>query len=406
MDLLSDAKALEPEMTRLRHDVHKQPEIGLDLPRTQERILSALESLPLEITLGKTSTSVTAVLEGTAPAMPGQDTRSVLLRSDMDALPIEEAVDVPYRSERPGVMHACGHDMHVAMLVGAARLLAAHRDRVKGKVVFMFQPGEEGWDGAQHMVDEGVLTAAGRQVDAAYALHVFSSLAHNGVFTHKGGLVLSASDELHVTVTGVGGHGSMPHRSNDPISIAAEMVHALETMITKRFDAFDPVVISVGLFQAGTKANVIPDTARFEATVRSYSPEARERLRTLSVQLIEGIAHAHGVTVDARYVDQYPITVNDESEASFAATTATDLFGEDKNMHLARPLNGSEDFSRVLAHVPGAFIGLGAMPVGGDPSTAPYNHSALATFDDGVLPMGAAFNAQLALRRLDQLATL
>ncbi|MFJ8931499.1 M20 family metallopeptidase [Streptomyces sp. NPDC102364] len=405
MDLLDDANAMGPDLARLRAEVHRDPEVGLSLPRTQNRILSALESLPVDVTLGESSTSVTAVLEGTAPGTPESDVPSVLLRADMDALPVEEAVDVPYRSERPGVMHACGHDMHVAMLVGAAQLLSAHRDHLKGNVVFMFQPGEEGWDGAQHMVDEGVLTAAGRQVDAAYALHVFSSLTQHGVFSHKGGLVLSASDELHVTVRGVGGHGSMPHRCKDPITVAAEMVQALNTMVTKRFDSFDPVVLNVGLFQAGTKANVIPDTVHFEATVRCYSPETRELLRKLTVQLLEGIAHAYGVDVDAEYVDQYPVTVNDEAEAAFAASTATELFGESRNLHLPRPLNGSEDFSRVLSKVPGAFIGLGAMPPGADPRTAPYNHSAHATFDSSVLPAGTALNAEIAVRRLDQLAS-
>lgn len=405
MDLLNDAKAMGPELAQVREDIHRRPEVGLHLPHTQERILSALENLPLEITLGRTSTAVTAVLRGRAPSPSGAPAPSVLLRADMDALPVQETADVPYRSQSPGLMHACGHDMHAAMLVGAAHLLCAQREHLPGDVVFMFQPGEEGWDGAQHMVDEGVLTAAGRQVEAAYALHVFSSLTPTGVFSHKGGLVLSASDEVHVTIHGRGGHGSMPHRCLDPIPVAAEMVGALNTMVARRFDAFDPVVVSVGLLQAGTKANIVPDVARFEATVRSYSPQAQARLRESIVRLLEGIAYAHGVDVEVDYREQYPVTVNDEGEAAFAAGVAAELFGETCNRHLTRPLNGAEDFSRVLAHVPGAFIGLGAMPPGGDPAVAPYNHSANAVFDSDVLPKGAAFNAQLAVQRLSQLAT-
>ena len=406
MNLLEDARALAGELTELREALHREPEIGLQLPRTQEKLLAALEGLPLEVTTGHSTTSITAVLRGRAAERPGREAPVVLLRGDMDALPIIENADVPYRSNVPGAMHACGHDLHSAMLVGAAHLLSAQQDRMSGDVVFMFQPGEEGFDGAGHMIAEGVLDAAGRRADAAYALHVFAAHTPHRVFTHRPGVCLAASDELHVTVHGAGGHGSAPHRANDPVTAVAAMVQGLQTLVTRQFDIFDPVVVSVGLLQAGTKANIIPDTAHFEATVRSFSPAARERLRDGTTQMLRGIAHAHGVEVDVDYVEQYPVTVNDDTETAFVAATVAEVFGEERSHSMPVPLGGSEDFSRVLSRVPGSFIGLGAAPPGVDPETAPYNHSPDAVFDSGVLPHGSALSAELAVRRLEALAAV
>lgn len=400
MTLLDDAVAMADEMTRLRRDLHREPEIGLQLPRTQERVLTALDGLPLEITLGTSSTSVTAVLRGgaTKGAAP-----AVLLRGDMDALPVTERTDLDHRSQVDGAMHACGHDLHTAMLVGAAHLLAGQRERLAGDVVLMFQPGEEGWDGASHMIREGVLEAAGSRVEAAYGLHVFSSLQPTGRFLTKPGPMLSASDGLFVRVHGAGGHGSAPHLAKDPVSAIAEMVTALQTMLTRQVDIFDPAVITVGRLEAGTRRNVIPDTASFEATVRTFSERTREHLAAALPRLLQGIAHAHGVEVEVRLEREYPVTVNDIDETAFAAETITEVFDEGRGAELVHPLGASEDFSRVLAEVPGSFIGLGAVPHGADPATAPYNHSPDATFDDSVLPDGATLLAELAARRLTPL---
>lgn len=387
------AEAMQPELVELRHRLHQKPEIGLDLPQTQAMVLAALDGLGLEITLGKALSSVTAVLRG---AKRG---KAVLLRGDMDALPVTEETGVDFSSTIDGAMHACGHDLHTAMLVGAAKLLTAHRDQLEGDVVFMFQPGEEGQDGAGHMIAEGVLDAAGVRVSSAYGIHVMSSLVPCGIFTTKPGPMMAAADELHVTVRGVGGHGSAPHLSRDPIVVAAQMVGDLQTLITRRFDIFDPLVLNVGSFHAGTKANIIPSEAKFEATIRTFSIASREQILRESVQLCEKVAAAYGLTADALVVEGYPPTINNEHHANFVAETVSEVFGADQYLPMPFPIAGAEDFSRVLAQVPGSYMFLGAS-MSADYTTAPTNHSALAAFDDVVLQKGVQMHAELAIRAL------
>jgi amidohydrolase len=389
-----DAVAMAAELTKLRRAIHAEPEIGLDLPRTQRKVLDALDGLPLEITLGEGLSSVTAVLRG---GRPGE---TVLLRGDMDALPVTERANVPYASTIDGAMHACGHDLHTAMLAGAARLLSARRAELAGNVIFMFQPGEEGPGGARIMVGEGVLDAAGDRPAAAYALHVASGLLPLGLLASRAGTVMAAADTLHVTVHGRGGHGSQPHRAADPEPAACEIVLALQSMVTRQFDVFDPIVVTVGTFHAGTADNVIPDDAQFVATIRSFSPEARAAVQAAAPRLARDIASAHGLTATAEFRDGYPVTVNDAEELAFAEQTVADVLGDGRYVAAPDPLTGSEDFSYVLEQVPGAFLMLGACPPASDPFSAPFNHSAEAVFDDAVLADGATLLAELALRRL------
>ncbi|MGD3106391.1 M20 metallopeptidase family protein [Streptomyces sp. YGL11-2] len=393
MNLRDDARALSDDLVRLRRSLHRIPETGLDLPRTQEAVLAELDGLPLELSTGDGLTSVTAVLRGAAPGP------TVLLRGDMDALPVAERTGLDFAADT-GRMHACGHDLHTAMLTGAARLLAAHRDRLAGEVLFMFQPGEEGYDGARHMLAEGLLDAAGQRPVAAYAIHVLSAGVPSGVFGTRGGPAMSASNVLRVTVRGEGGHGSMPHRAKDPVQAGCAMVTALQAWITRSFDVFDPVILTVGTFHAGTKQNVIPDTAVFEATVRSFSERAQARVKDGTVEVCRGIAAAYGVGVDAEFSEVYPITVNDDAAADFAADTVREVLGEERYAPMRQPLQGSEDFSRVLAEVPGAMLFLGSPPAGADPERSAINHSPRAEFDDAVLADGAAVYAELAARRL------
>ena len=403
MDLHEDARSQQDDLARLRQDLHREPEIGLDLPRTQERVLRELDGLGLEISTGTDTTSVTAVLRGEGSARDSAAPRTVLLRADMDALPVQEATGLDFAATN-GAMHACGHDLHTTSLVGAARLLHTHRDRLNGDVVLMFQPGEEGWDGAGVMLKEGVLDAAGRRVDAAYGLHVFSSMLPSGQFASRPGTLMSASHKLLVTVHGEGGHGSMPHRAKDPISAAAAMITALQTMITRRLDIFDPAVLTVGVIRGGTKRNVIPATAEFEATVRCFSDDTAALLDTTIRETIDGVARANGVTADVVFENEYPVTVTDVDETAFGAEVVRETIGEQYYTELPNPVAGSEDFSRVLAAVPGTFLGLGALMPGLEPHTAPNNHSPYADFDPSVLSRAATVYAELAVRRLDRFA--
>jgi amidohydrolase len=388
------AEGFREEIVTLRRALHQVPEYDLDLPKTQQLILDALDGLPLKITLGKELSSVTAVLRGGRGPGP-----VVLLRGDMDALPVTERVDVPYASQHAGMMHACGHDLHVAGLVGAAKVLCAMRDELPGDVVFMFQPGEETSGGAPIMIGEGVLDVAGRRADAAYGLHVGASSQPLGMWSSKPGSFMAAADQLHVRVIGEGTHGSTPYRGKDPIPVLCEIVTALQLMITRQFDVFDPVVLTVGRIAGGTKENIIPDDAFFDATVRTFSEAARAKIQKSSIQLVEGLAAAHGLQVDAEYQVGYPVTVNNPSEYEFARDTIVDLFGADRFRERSNPRCGAEDMSYVLNEVPGVYLNLSACAAA-DPDSAADNHSPLANFDDSVLPDGAALLAELAVRRL------
>jgi amidohydrolase len=395
-DFLTEARGIQNDLAVVRRHIHQEPEIGLDLPKTQAKILAALDGLGLEISTGKSLSSVTAVLRG------GESEKTVLLRADMDALPVTELADLPYKSQIDGVMHACGHDLHVAMLIGAAKLLTKNKSKLNGDVVFMFQPGEEGFDGAGHMIKEGVLSVGGRKADATYGLHVMSSSIPTGSFTTKPGTMMASSDELHVTVVGMGGHGSQPHTAKDPIPVAAEMVSALQLLITRSFSAFDPVVITVGQFHAGTKANIIPDTAEFQATIRTFSAENRSRIQIEAVRLCKSIAEGYGLKAEVEVVEQYPVTVNNDAHAQFLGRVAAELFGNEGYMDMPNPIAGAEDYSRVLEEVPGSYAFLGAS-VDQDFTKSEVNHSPRAMFDDAVLYRGAALLSELAVRSLNEM---
>jgi hippurate hydrolase len=395
--LVSYLSGIQPELVALRRELHRDPEVGLNLPHTQARVLEALKGLPLEITLGKQLSSITAVLRGQAPLPVGTRRPVVLLRGDMDALPEQEKSGVDFASTN-GAMHACGHDLHVSGLVGVARALSHFVDRLTADVVFMFQPGEEADGGARLMIDEGVLDAAGRRADTAYAIHVFTGGHPTGTFSTRGGAIMSASDTLDVTVVGRGGHGSAPYKTADPVTAAAEMVLDLQVLVSRKIDFFDPAVITVGLVRAGIARNVIPDTAYLEATIRSFSPETQQRLFETIPPLLEGIATAHGVRADYRLDHLYPATINDPAAAERAFATVDDLFGPERLFKMPESGTASEDFSYVLQQVPGAFILLSAAPTDGDFRTQPSNHAPTAVFDDSVLADQAALLAELALR--------
>ncbi|MFF8375637.1 M20 family metallopeptidase [Streptomyces sp. NPDC015661] len=392
---LQQAESMSTELVELRHSLHREPELGLHLPLTQAKVLTALDGLPLELTTGKRLTSVVAVLRGGRPGPV------VLLRGDMDALPVRELADVPYASRIDGVMHACGHDQHTAMLAGAARLLSARQDELPGTVVFMFQPGEEGEDGARLMIEEGVLEAGDTPPVAAYSLHVVSSGAPVGAIGGRAGTTMAGSADLHVTVRGRGGHGSAPHQAADPVPVAAEMVTTLQTLVTRTANVFDPVVVTVGTFHAGTRTNVIPAEATFGATVRATSEAGMAAILDRARKLCAGMASAHGLTADVLVDTVYPAVVCTPEAVDLGEEVADAIHGPGSFLHLPTPAMGSEDFSRILARVPGAQFLVGAQPLA-SAADAPYNHSPHAVFDDGALPVGTALFAELADRRLRQ----
>ncbi|MGB3482591.1 MAG: M20 family metallopeptidase [Mycobacterium sp.] len=387
-----DDFTLSEELIALRRAIHAEPELGLDLPRTQAKILEALRGLPLEITLGTGLTSVTAVLRGD---MPGP---LVLLRGDMDALPIAEASGEPFSSSN-GAMHACGHDLHVAAVVGAARLLCARRDQLAGDVQFVFQPGEEAGGGAAMMIAEGALEAAGRTPDAAYGLHVHSSYIPAGRIASRPGTLMASSDKLTVRVVGVGGHGSQPHLAKDPVHVLCEIVVALQGMVTRQFNVFDPVVITVGCIEGGSRENVIPESARFDATVRTVSTIARAKVEHDATRLCQHIAAAHGVQAEVRYLRDLPPTVNDATEQRFVQDTVTEVFGPKRWFTMPHPQLAAEDFSLFLNAVPGCYMFLGTS-VFEDYTQGSDLHAATSRFDDRWLADGAALLTELALRRL------
>ncbi|MGZ4546963.1 MAG: M20 metallopeptidase family protein [Blastococcus sp.] len=393
-DLLSAAYADADRTIDLRRRLHRHPEIGLHLPRTQAMVLEAFAELPVEVTTGKTTSSVVGVLRGERPGP------TYLLRGDMDGLPVHEDSGLPFASEVPGRMHACGHDTHVAMLLGAARLLCERRDELAGQVVFMVQPGEEGFHGARYMLDEGLLDIVPEApVAGAFALHISSQFA-SGSINVRPGPMMAAADQWRMVVRGRGGHASMPYAAADPIPVAAEIVLALQSMVTRRVDVFDPAVVTVAHIEAGSTNNVIPDSAFLEGTIRTLSAATRTEVVAAVGQVAGHIAAAHGLTVEFEHVEGYPVTVNDPGVAAQVLQTAATLLGERASSLMRAPLMGAEDFSYVLERVPGAMAFLGACPPGVEPESAPGNHSNLVVFDEEPLPAGVALYAQMAMQAL------
>ena len=386
--LLGDAGQLLEDTVALRRRLHAHPEIGNELPGTQQTILEALDGLDLRVSTGTSVSSVVAVLDGDEPGP------TTLLRGDMDALPMPEDTGLPFASEVDGRMHACGHDTHVAMLVGAARLLCQRRAQLRGRVVLMFQPGEEGHGGAKLMLDEGLLDHHG-PIDRAFAIHAIANLP-SGLITTRAGTLMASADEFRITVTGRGGHASMPHDAIDPIPVACEIVSALQAMITRRVPAFDPAVLTVTRIQTGTAFNVIPEVAVCDGTMRAVSDASRARVMEGLREVAEHIAAAHRCTAVVEMVDNgYPVTVNDAGAAERTLATATALLGDANVLAMPTPVMGAEDWSYVLQQVPGsmAFLGVARSD---DPNPAP-NHSNRMMVDEPAMVHGVALHAAMAL---------
>jgi hippurate hydrolase len=395
--IVAAAEALQPWIVDIRRRIHRRPEIGLDLPETQRLIADELEQLGLAPQLGRGLSSVIAFLDGGSPGP------TVLLRADMDALPVQEATELDFPSEIEGAMHACGHDTHVAMLLGATRLLVERRSSLAGRVLLMFQPGEEGRHGARHMLDEGLLdvpTDGGfGPVTAAFAQHITARF-NTGTINLRAGAQYAASDAFTILVHGAGGHASSPHLALDPIPIAAEIVLALQTIRSRRINTFEPMVLTIGSIQAGTTTNVIPDAALLRGTLRTTSEEVRAEVRHLIERTATGIAAAHGATVDFSMPGGYPPTINDEAMAAQVFEVARGLFGEERVVEMPNPSMGGEDFSYVAQKVPATMSFLGATPADLDPESVAQTHSNKVVLDESAMPTGVALYAAMAERLL------
>ncbi|MCU1399839.1 MAG: Amidohydrolase, partial [Acidimicrobiales bacterium] len=342
----------------LRRRLHQWPEVGNHLPITRDTVLEALQGLPLDISLHSTTSGFGAMLTGSKPGP------TILLRGDMDALPMPEDSGEDFASKVSGTMHACGHDTHTAMLVGAAQMLSSRRSELAGRVLFMFQPGEEGHHGARYMLDEGLLDVpaladgTASPVTGAFALHITSAMP-TGMVSIKGGALMASSDHLLITVHGRGGHASEPHRALDPIPVACEIVTAMQTMVTRSIDVFDPTIITVGRISAGTTNNVIPEDAQIEGTIRAVSEATRKKVHAGIQRVAEGIAAAHDTSVTVELTLGYPVTSNHNGFSAFATEVAGEVVGADRVRQMPHPMMGAEDFSYVLEAVPGSMMFLG-----------------------------------------------
>ncbi len=383
------ADALLPDVTALRRAIHAEPELGLCNPLTAAKVRAALAGLPLELREGPSTTGIVATLRGAEPG------RRVLLRGDTDALPMHEDTGLDFASTIDGAMHACGHDSHTAMLVGAARLLCARRNRLRGEVVFMFQPGEEGHHGARFMLDDGLLDPL---PDIAFALHMMPTMT-SGLVLGRAGPLLASADTIEVVVRGRGGHASMPQDALDPVPIACEIVSAIQAWVTRRIPVSDPAVVTIASIHAGTTNNVIPESAALLGTIRTLSSERRRAVQEGLRLLATGIAAAHGAEADVTFTSGFPVTVCDYAAVDFGRGVVADLFGAEGWRTLDHPIMGAEDFSYVLERVPGAMFFLGAGPAE-DTAACCGLHSNRMVLDESAMAHGVALHVALAERFL------
>lgn len=388
-NIIQKAKELHPKIVEWRRDFHQHPEVGLKEFNTAQKVEKILQGLGLETKMLVNGTGVRGYLKGPKPG------KTIALRADMDALPLQEETDVPYKSQNPGIMHACGHDAHTSMLLAAATILTQWKNRLPGNVVFIFQPAEEIGDGARAMVEEGVLEG----VDSILGIHVYSALA-GGTLAYTPGPVLAAGDFFDVKILGKGGHGGLPQMAVDPIAIAANAITALQTIVSREVDPLESAVISICKMEAGKGAyNVIPDSATFGGTIRSHKPELREFLPKRIEEFLEGITSAMRAKYEFNLMSKFPPTINDVEMTMFVANLAKDLLGADKVTQM-KPMMGSEDFSYYLQKIPGTLVWLGVENK--EKGIIYPQHHPKYEVDEDVLPLGTALHVAVTMEYLQK----
>ncbi len=392
-ELIKQAHTKQADMVRIRRELHQTPEFALNLPKTLEIVLREAGHLG-EVTLGKDMTAAAILIRG---ANPGP---TVLLRADMDALAVIEDTGLDFASTN-GYMHACGHDLHMAMGIGAAHLVAENKDKLNGNVLMFFQPGEEGHDGAGAMLAQNMHMVSGEKPIAAYGLHVFS-LPEPGIFmTRKDTLMASAGDMI-VKISGRGGHGSMPWTAQDPITGMIEILSTMQSYIAKNFDALDPIVVNVGWIKAGDDhtTNIVPETVSFGATVRSFSKKGYADTREKLPAFITKMAESMGLSAEVEFSPATKVLINHHQPVDRVEALTKEMFGAQRYFNMPTPIPGGEDFASILEEIPGAFVFLGAAYPGLAPNERESNHSNKAKYNEDVMADGAALLAALAFDAL------
>jgi amidohydrolase len=377
-------KRLADEVILTRRDLHMHPELGFEEHRTASLVAERLRLLGYEVHAGIGRTGVVGVLRGSRPG------KTIMLRADMDALPILEEGDHAYRSRFDGRMHACGHDGHVAILLGTAALVADRKDELAGTLCLVFQPAEEGQGGALAMIEDGLIERFG--IERAYGLHL-SSKYPSGVVGFREGPMYASSDSIEIDVIGVGGHGSAPHDAIDPIYTAASFITSLQQIVSRQIDPLEPAVVSIGSIHSGTIHNVIPRTCRMLGTVRAFAENVREQMPERIERVLNACCNAAGATYEFTYLHRYPVTANDPEQTAYARELARKILGDERVVEVAK-LMGAEDFSYYAQRVPSCFYTLG---VRGGPSSSHPHHSSLFDIDESALPNGVAMMTALAL---------
>jgi amidohydrolase len=377
-------KDVVDEVVATRRDLHQHPELGFEEERTSAMVAARLRELGFEVHTGIGKTGVVGVLRGGRPG------KTIMLRADMDGLPIDEENQVAYRSRTPVHMHACGHDGHVAMLLGAARVVASRKDEVAGTVCFLFQPAEEGKGGAKAMIEDGVLEKFG--IERAYGLHLASSHPAGQVGVREGAFYAS-SDSIEITIEGKGGHGASPHLSIDPVYVASQFVVAVQQIVSRNVDPIEPAVVTIGAIHGGTTHNVIPSRVTLMGTVRAFDAEVRAKMAERIERVLRGICESSGATYAFEYLWRYPVTSNDAEQTRYVRALAERVAGAEHVADVPK-LMGAEDFSFFAERVPACFFTIGS---NGGPDSAWPHHHARFDIDESALPTGVRMMIALAL---------